>query len=112
LRHPWEVRPAQILYTGDGTGRLGGFDGTGLVHPGHLKWASWTQTQAKGSGAVWLDDFGKVTAHRVTVRAFRPVKERFTRLTLRYSYHGKLIVDRRGIWRTGSLWSYYIISIR
>jgi hypothetical protein len=111
--HIWQVRPAQILYTGDGSGRLGGFDGTGLVHPGHVKWASWTQTEAVGSGAVWIDDLGTVTAHRAEVTAFRRVEGRFTRLTLRYSYHGKLYVDRRGIRRTGGTgtsWGYYILG--
>jgi len=81
------------------------------VHPGHLKWESWTKSRAKGTGAVWLDDLGKVTSHKVTVIAFRPVQGRFTRLTLRYRYHGKRVVDRRGVARTGSYWSYYIISI-
>ena len=118
-RLTWQTRPAQIVYTGDGSGVLGGFDGTGArhaAHPGHLKWAIWTATQAKGSGAVWVDDCtpdcarGKFTAHAVKVRAFRPVKGRFTRLTLRYSYHGKHYVDRRGIWRTGTFWSYYIVG--
>jgi hypothetical protein len=115
-RLTWQIRPAHILYTGDGSGRLGGFDGTGAAHPGHLKWASWTRTQATGSGAVWLDSCtpdcaqGKFTAHAAKVRAFRPVKGRFTRLTLRYSYHGKRYIDRRGIWRTGGFWSYYIVG--
>lgn len=114
----WQVRPAHILYTGDGSGRLGGFDGTGAAHPGDLKWTTLTRTQATGSGAVWLDNCtpdcadGKFTAYAVKVRAFRPVKGRFTRLTLRYSYHGKRRVDTRGIRRTGSFWSYYIVSYR
>ena len=117
-RYTWQVRPAHILYTGDGTGRLGGFDGTGVAHPGHLRWASWTRTQATGSGAVWLDDCtpdcagGTFTAHGVEVRAFRPVKGRFTRLTLRYRFHGRAHVDRRGIRRTGGSWSYYIVGYR
>jgi hypothetical protein len=110
------VRPAEIAYTGDGTGVLGGFDGTGVAHPGHLRWSSWTAKQATGSGAVWLDSCtpscagGTFTAHKVRARAFRPVKGRFTRLTLRYRYHGKRIVDRRGIERIGSSWSYYIVG--
>ena len=86
-----------------------------LLGDGHLKWASWTRTQATGSGAVWLDSCtpdcaqGKFTAHAVKVRVFRPVRGRFTRLTLRYSYRGKRYIDTRGIWRTGGFWSYYIV---
>jgi hypothetical protein len=106
----WQVRPAHVVYTGDGSGRLGGFDGTGLVHPGHLTWESWKPARAEGSGAVWIDDRGKVAAYRVRVTAFRPLNGHFTRLTLRYSVRGKRYVDRRGIWRTGSYWSYYTLG--
>jgi hypothetical protein len=109
----WQVRPADawILYTGDGSGRLGGTGGTGLVHPGHLKWESWTKTRATGSGAVWLDDQGTVRKDRVRVRAFRPINGHFTRLTLRYSDRGKEYIDTRSIGRNGSLWSYGIVKI-
>jgi len=110
-----QVRPADawILYTGDGSGRLGGVGGTSLVHPGHLKWDSWTKTQAIGSGAVWLDDNFQHTVRKdgVTVRAFRPINGHFTRLTLRYSDGGKHYIDTRSIGRSGSLWSYGIVRI-
>ena len=112
----WQVRPAHIVYTGDGSGVLGGSDGTGAAHPGHLKWASWTRTEATGSGTVWIDDCkpdcaeGTFTGNRVKVNAFRRVKGHFTRLTLRYTYHGKRHVDRRGIWHNGGVWSYYIVG--
>jgi hypothetical protein len=74
----WQIRPAHIVYTGYGSGRLGGFDGMGPAHPGHLRWASWTRTQATGSGAVWLNSCtpncaeGKFIPYAVEVRAFRP----------------------------------------
>jgi hypothetical protein len=115
----WQVRPASIVYTGDGSGVLGGFDGTRerhATHPGHLTWQTWTRTEATGSGAVWVDDCtpdcadGKFTAHAVKVRAFRPVGGHFTRLTLRYAYQGKQYIDRRGIRARGGYWSYYIVS--
>jgi hypothetical protein len=121
-RLTWQVRPASIAYTGDGSGILGGFDGTGArhaSHPGHLTWQTWTRKQATGSGAVWADDCtpdcaeGKFTAHAVRVRAFRPVRGHFTRLTLRYRYHGKRYIDRRGIERHGGkkgFWAYYIVG--
>jgi hypothetical protein len=114
-RYVWQIRPAEIVYTGDGSGVLGGFDGTGAAHPGHLKWSTWTRKQATGSGAVWLDNCipycssGTFKAYAVSVRAFRTVKGRFTRLTLRFSYQGKRTVDRRGIWRVGGSWSYYLL---
>jgi hypothetical protein len=109
----WKVRPAAawILYTGDGSGRIGGSDGTGLVHPGHLTWGRWTKTQATGSGVVWLYAQGSVRKDRVTVTAFRPINGHFTRLTLRYTDRGKHYVDTRSIGRNGSLWSYGIVRI-
>lgn len=112
----WQVRPAQIVYTGDGSGVLGGFDGTGAAHPGRLTWITWSQTKATGSGAVWIDNCtpncasGKFTARAVRVVAFRDVRSRFTRLTLTYSYHGKRVIDRRGIRRFGGTWAYFIVA--
>lgn len=114
-RYRWEIRPAHIVYTGDGSGVLGGFDGTNAAHPGHLTWTSWTQQRAQATGAVWIDDCspdcanGTFTAHAVRVVAFRPLNGRFTRVTLTYRYHGKRDVDRRGISREGGSWSYYIV---
>lgn len=109
----WKVRPAAawILYTGDGSGRLGGIGGKGLAHPGHLTWGRWTETQATGSGVVWLYDQGSVRKDRVTVTAFRPINGHFTRLTLRYTDRGTHNVDTRSIGRTGSFWSYGIVRI-
>ncbi len=118
-RYTWQSRPTQIVYTGDGSGVLGGSDGTSAAHPGHLRWATWTPKQATGSGAVWIDNCspdcaqGTFTSHKVKVQAFRPVKGHFTRLTLRYSYHGRPVIDRRGIERHGGkkgFWAYYIVS--
>lgn len=115
----WQIRPAHIDYTGDGSGMLGGFDGTGaqhVAHPGHLGWATWTQNNATGSGAVWIDDCtpdcatGTFTPHAVTLTAFRVVKGHFTRLTIRYSYRGKHYTDRLGIIFHAGSWTYYIVG--
>jgi hypothetical protein len=114
FRLTWQVRPASILYTGDGSGILGGFDGAGVKHPGHLEWQSWTSSRAAGSGAVWLDNCkpscasGIFKAHAVKVIAFRPEDGHFTRLTL--SYHGSSRAKRWGIHRTGGSWMYYIVG--
>lgn len=112
----WQVRPAIIDYTRDGSGVLGGFDGSGRAHPGHLVWMSWTTTLARGSGAVWIDNCtpdcatGKFSPFPVKVIAFRPINGRFTRLTLTYTYNGKRQVDQRGIiFHLGS-WMYYIVG--
>lgn len=115
-RLTWQVRPANIVYTGDGSGVLGGFDGNGPAHPGDLTWNSWTPKKATASGAVWLDDCapscaaGSFTPRSVKVTAFRPVGGHFTRLTMRFSYHDKLYIDRRGIRHTDGSWSYYLVG--
>ena len=114
--YTWQVRPAHIVYTGDGSGILGGFDGSSARKPGHLTWSTWTRTEARGKGAVWLDDCnpdcadGRYTPHAVKVRAFRRVDGRFRRLTLDYRLKGKRYVDRRGISSRIGFWRYYIIG--
>jgi hypothetical protein len=111
----WQVKPASILYTGDGSGILGGFDGTGVAHPGHLKWLTWTTRRAVGSGAVWIDNCTPTCAHGIFVPdgakvvASRAVGGHFTRLSLRYIYRGKSRFERFGIRRIGSSWSYYVV---
>ena len=112
----WQVRPASILYTEDTTGILGGFDGTGIARPGHLKWSTWSTGRAVGSGAVWIDGCrptcsgGTFTAHAVSVVASRAVGAHFTRLTLRYPYRGKKRVEHWGIRRNAGSWSYYLVG--
>ncbi len=93
------VRPAQIIYTGDGSGVLGGFDGGRGKGFGHLTWTRWTTGSAYGHGADWIDDCrpdcadGTFTAHKATVNAFRPRGGRFTRLTITSSDRGKPLVS-------------------
>ena len=118
--YSWQIRPAHIVYTGDGSGVLGGFDGSGArhaLHPGHLTWTSWTEEHAAATGAVWLDDCipdcarSTFTARAVRVVAFRPVKGHFTRMTLTYTDHGRRHIDKRGIERRGGYWQYFIVSL-
>jgi hypothetical protein len=93
------VRHAQIIYTGDGSGILGGFDGAKGKGFGHLTWTRWTTGSAFGHGADWIDDCqpdcagGTYTAHQATVNAFRPRGGHFTRLTITSSYRGKPLVS-------------------
>lgn len=94
------VRPAQIVYTGDGSGILGGFDGGKGNGFGHLKWTHWTTGSAFGHGADWVNGCrpdcadGTYTAHSATVNAFRPRGGRFTRLTVKTTYRGAPLTNR------------------
>jgi len=113
----WFVRPAEIGYTGDGSGNLGGLHRSHSLPWGALTWTSWTRTQALGGGTVWLDDCnpdcasGTFHPYSVSLRAFRVIGGHFTRLTLTYAYDGKHVVDKRGIEKyPGGGWEYFIVG--
>ena len=99
--HTFQVRPAWISYTGDGTGFLGGADGSGPRHPGHLRWRRYGGSEGRARGVVWLNVCdptcadGDFVSRPVRVRVFRPRHGRFTRMTIRYRYRGRGYVDRR-----------------
>jgi hypothetical protein len=109
VRHPFSVRPASIGYTGDGTGVIGGFDGTGKRDEagqtswGHIHWTSWAARSATGSGALWADDCepdcaeGSFSPVAVQVHAFAPHHGHFTLLLLQYELEGKSYVDERRV---------------
>ena len=110
-------RPRQIVYTGDGSGVLGGFTGKGpLPRFGRLLWPNWTDTQAQGSGAVWLDDCapncaeGSFHPYAAKVRALAPRSGHFTRLTLNYDHNGKRVIERLGISKFGANYGYYTLG--
>jgi hypothetical protein len=102
-RPAFEIKPATISYTGDGTGLVGGADGRSVRHPGHLEWSTYTRRQGIAHGVVWLDDCdpdcaeGTFTSTPVSVHVFSPAHGRFGRMTLTYTYQGKRYVDRRAI---------------
>jgi hypothetical protein len=104
VRHPFQVRPAVVGFTGDGSAFLGGFDGgTAADHFGHMSWPTWTATVAIGTGAVWIDGCepscagGTYAPSAVSVRAFAPREGHFTRMTLRFDYRGGAIVEELGV---------------
>ncbi len=123
LKPAFQVRPSVISYTGDGSGLIGGVDGTDIEHPGHLHWPTYTQQQGVGLGLLWLDDCtpncaaGTFRSTPVTVHVFAPSAGRFQRLTLTYTYRGRHYTDRRGIrYSPGTggspgTWQYYIIGL-
>ena len=74
-----QVRPFQIIWTGDATGVFAG-RGTGGRRPkfGRLHWTKWTATEGQGSGANWLNDCvpfcaaGRYTPFNVNLTVYRP----------------------------------------
>lgn len=108
------MRPAEIGYTGDGTGVLGGFDGTPKNGSfGHLRWREWTQTRGLGSGAVWINACvpncasGTFAPHAADVLASNPLRGVFRLLTITYSFHGKKVIDKRPLRHAaGTGWVY------
>jgi hypothetical protein len=106
------VRPAQIVYTGDGSGILGGLDGAKGKGFGHITWSRWSAGSAFGHGADWINDCrpdcadGTYTAHKATANAFRPRSGHFTRLTITSSYRGKPLVSRLALVKSGRILIY------
>jgi hypothetical protein len=121
-RPAFDIKPATISYTGDGTGLIGGADGRSVRHPGHLEWTTYTRRQGIAQGLVWLDDCdpdcaeGTFTATPVSVHVFSPAHGRFRRMTLTYTYQGKRYVDRRAIRHfpagggLSGYWAYAIVG--
>ena len=74
---------------------------------GRMSGPKWGQHYAVGSGAVWLDDctpncaLGTFHPYAVRVSAFDAQAGHFTHLTLRYTYEGKEVIDRRRIMKVG-----------
>ena len=99
-----KVRTTTIDYTGDGSGIIGRLPSdlrAASKRPGLLHWTMWTGSRAVGNGTVWLKScipFCAVSpfySYPVTLTAGRVRNGHFTRLTLRYRYHGRPVVDRR-----------------
>jgi hypothetical protein len=94
-----KVKPSRIIWTGDATGVFAG-RGTPSRHPnfGRLHWSKWTASEARATGANWLNDCipfcaaGKYTPHNVKLTAYRPrVLAGFKMFTrLRVVYTGKV----------------------
>jgi hypothetical protein len=120
----FQVRPATISYTGDGTGIVGGDDGRSARKPGHLKWTAYNRKVGRAIGVVWLDDCtpscaqGRFSPSPVRVQVSEPTHGHFRLLTLRYRYHGRRYVDRRvtQYYREGpgeaGFWAYAICGIQ
>src|SRR5581483_853801 len=69
--------------------------------PGFLRWTVWTNTHAAAHGTVWLKSCKPFCAaspfysYPLKLTAGRVRHGHFTRLTLRYRYHGHVVVDKR-----------------
>lgn len=118
LKPPFQLRPAVISYTGDGTGLVGGRDGRSVRHPGHLRWKRYTRRRGIGRGLLWLNDCrpscagGRFHSTPVKVRASSPRHGHFRRLRLTYRYRGKRYTDHRRVRRHPDGPSYYGIRPR
>jgi hypothetical protein len=115
---PFQVRPAMISYTGDGTGFVGGLNGTSVRHLGRLRWATDNRTEGLAHGLLWLNNCapscaaGRFSSTQVHVRVSSPKSGRFRQLTLTYNYRGRHYVDRLQIHDYdiggGGFWGYAV----
>jgi hypothetical protein len=116
----FQVRPATIDYTGDGSAVVGGLNGSGPRHLGRLKWTTYNERQGSATGLLWINNCmpdcadGRFSSVRVSVKVFSPHSGHFRRLTLTYTYRGHHYVDRREIhlYRTpgARIWGYQLIG--
>lgn len=112
---PFRVRPGRVIYTGDGSGILGG--PRGRKHRfGRLTWHHWTQQSGFATGVAWLDNCtpscaqGTFEPFGARVNVFRVRHGHFTRLTIRFRYHGRRVTDRRVLMRLGRGYAWAIGS--
>ena len=111
------VRPAVVIFTGDGSGVLGGRDGAPkwnakkgqFVGFGHFDWKVWTAQRAVVDGVVWARTCWSTSCegHRYSpfpakAVASRPVGGRFTRLAVVSVETGKRFVDCRTVQGTAA----------
>jgi hypothetical protein len=115
------VKPPVVSFTGDGSGFLGGFNGSprwdskaGWVDLGSFTWRTWTGRDARGSGAAWLRscwrpgcDKHRFTAYHATAHASLPVHGHFTRLAIVVIMNGRPTVDCRRVGYVGQPDNYY-----
>lgn len=110
------VRPAVVGYTGDGTGYLGGRNGSPANREfGTFHWRYWHRRQAAGTGVDWINDCergcagGSFHPRRATATAYRVRRGHFTRLRIRFRYRGHRVTDVRGLNSYGSYYGWEII---
>ena len=95
------VRPATVVYTGDGTGILGKLPPS--HRRGRMHWNVWSSRRAQANATVWIDDCnpscaqGKYHAYSGTVLANRVRNGHFTRLTIRFRFKGHNALDVRAL---------------
>jgi hypothetical protein len=109
---PLQVRPRMVSYTGDGTGYLAGrVSAPRNTDHGGLHWRHWGRLSGFATGYAWINNCrpscanGRFTKHRTRVRVRRPRHRIFTRMTIRFVYGGRHIVDHRALYHQPG--SYY-----
>lgn len=112
---PFQVRPATIDFTGDGSAVVGGLNGTSPRHLGRLKWTTYNRHRGAATGLIWINNCmpdcadGRFSSVRVSVRVSSPHSGHFRRLTLSYTYRRHHYVDRRQIHLYGRIWGYQLV---
>jgi hypothetical protein len=110
----FQVRPAQVLVSGDGTGWLGG---AGYGEPpdyGRIHWTAFRRSGARGRGRVFIRDCdpdcagGTVSSWRAAIRAGRVRKGHYTRLSATYERDGARVVDRWKLVRASRTYAYWL----
>jgi hypothetical protein len=103
-----KVKPASIVYTGDGSGFFAGARKT-KHRDKPLKWSSWTASGGQGSGFNWVNNCnpncagGTFRAFAVKLDAYRPRRlgghRVFTRMKVTYTDQKPSHNNRTQVWK-------------
>lgn len=112
--HGFEVKPATILVSGNGSAWLGG-DGYGDGGDyGKIRWTKFRRSGARGDGRIFINDCvptcadGTFSNWRAAIRARRVRKGRYTRLSARYERDGEAITDRWKLYYGSPTYVYWL----
>jgi opacity protein-like surface antigen len=104
-----KVKPAAIVYTGDGSALFAGAQKVSKTNFGSLHWSKWTKKKAVGTGGNWLNDCkpscaaGKFHGYPVKLTLTSPKKVAgkhiFTRMTVTYTQNLPAHATKTTTWK-------------
>jgi hypothetical protein len=110
----FELRPATILVSGDGSGWLGGAGYGDAGDYGRIRWTKFRRSGARGNGRVFINDCdpdcagGTFSSWKAVIRARRVRKGHYTRLSARYRRDGERVTDRWKLQVNSPTYAYWL----
>ncbi len=110
----FEVRPATILVSGNGSAWLGGAGHGEPPDYGRIRWTAFRRSGARGRGRMFLNDCtpdcagGTFSSWRAVIRARRVRDGHYTRLSASYERDGERVVTRWRLVRASPSYAYWL----